>query len=69
MNVQVVNVREQNTLTSAGQVVRSVVLSYKVGTQGPFTLVTNQTDINSGAAAAAMQAFANSLALLPGIQN
>lgn len=67
MTPKVVNVREQNSLGANGQVVRVVVLTYMVGTQGPFTLITNQNDLQSGAAATAMQNFANTLALLPGI--
>jgi hypothetical protein len=68
MNVQVINVRESNTLSQAGQIVKTVVLTYKVGTQGPFTLVTTQQDIQSGAANTAMQNFAQNLATLPGLQ-
>jgi hypothetical protein len=67
MNPKVVNVREQNTIGQNGQIIKAVVLTYMVGTQGPFTLITNQADLQSGAAATAMQNFANTLALLPGI--
>jgi hypothetical protein len=67
MNVQVIGVREQQTLNQAGQIVKTIVLTYKVGNQGPFTLLTTQQDINSGAAALAMQNFANSIGTLPGL--
>ena len=68
MNVKVVGVREQNTIGANGQIQKAVVLTYTVGTQGPFSLVTNQQDLQSGAAAQAMQNFANTLGLLPGLQ-
>ncbi len=68
MTVKVTNVREQNTLGQNGQIQKVVVLSYMVDTQGPFTLITNQTDLQSGAAQQAMQNFANTLGLLPGLQ-
>jgi hypothetical protein len=68
MGVKVVSVKEQNTIGANGQITKAVVLTYMVGTQGPFTLVTNQTDLQSGAAALAMTNFANTLALLPGLQ-
>ena len=69
MTVKVVGVREQNTLNPAGGVTKVIVLTYMVDTQGPFTLLTNQTDLNRGAATTAMQNFANTIALLPGIQS
>lgn len=69
MNPRVTNVSERNVLGPNNTVQKAVVLTYYVGQHGPFTLVTNQQDINSGAAAAAMQAFAGSLASLPGVLN
>jgi hypothetical protein len=69
MDVKVIGVREQNTLNPAGGITKVIVLTYMVGTQGPFTLLTTQTDLNSGAANTAMQNFANTLALLPGIKS
>lgn len=68
MTVKVTNVREQNTLNRANQIVQSIILTYFVDQQGPFTLVTNQADLNSGAANTQMQNFANTLGLLPGLQ-
>lgn len=61
----VVSATETNTIGPNRQIVKAVILKYKVGDDGPFTLVTSQSDIQSGVAAAAMQTFANSLALLP----
>ena len=69
MDVKVVGVREQNTLNRAGQIQKALVLTYNVGTQGPFTLITTQADLQSGAAQTAMQNFANTLQLLPGIES
>lgn len=65
MNPTVTGVTERNVLSPNGVVSKAVVLTYKVGTYGPFTLVTTQQDIASGAAAQAMQQFASSLATLP----
>jgi hypothetical protein len=68
MNVKVTGVRAQNTLTASNQIQQSIVLTYYVGNQGPFQLITTQQDLNSGAATTAMQNFANTLALLPGLE-
>lgn len=65
MNPIVTNVSERNVLSPNGQVSKAIVLSYKVGTYGPFTLVTTQDAIANGGAMQQMQAFANSLAQLP----
>lgn len=61
----VTNVTEQNILGANGQISKGIVLTYKVGMFGPFTLITNQTDVQSGAAMTQMQQFATSLAQLP----
>lgn len=63
----IVNVREQNALGSNGRVQKAIVITYKVGEHGPFTLVTNAGDIASGAAQTQMTQFANTLATLPGV--
>lgn len=65
MNPTVINVSERNVLAPNGVVSKAVALTYKVGTYGPFTLVTTQADIASGKAAQEMQQFAASLATLP----
>jgi hypothetical protein len=65
MQPRVTNVKEQNAIAPNGQVTKVILLTYYVGTYGPFTLQTNQADLNSGAATQAMQAFANTLATLP----
>jgi hypothetical protein len=65
MQPRVTQVREQNSLAANGQVTKVIVLTYYVGTFGPFTLTTNQNDLASGAAMAAMQNFAATLATLP----
>lgn len=61
----IVNVTEQRTLGPNNQPLKVLVVTYKVGHYGPFTLNTNQTDLLSGAAQNAMQTFANTLAGLP----
>ena len=64
---RVTKVQEQNTLDNRMQVVKSIVLTYFVGPHGPFKLVTNQADIQSGVANTAMQNFANTLNTLSGV--
>lgn len=66
MQPKVTNIREQNALGANGQLTKVLVVTYYVGPHGPFTLTTNQADISSGAAALAMQQFAQSLLNLPG---
>lgn len=58
-------VSERSVLGPNRTVQKAIVITYTVGAHGPFTLTTNQADINSGAARQQMQDFANSLALLP----
>lgn len=65
MNPKVTNITEQNILGANGQIAKSIILTYKVGNFGPFTLVTTQTDIQNGTAANQMQAIANSYQALP----
>ncbi len=65
MNPRVTNVGEQNVLGADGKVAKAIKITYYVGDHGPFTLLTNQQDLNSGAALQAMRNFANTLATLP----
>ena len=65
MNPRVTNVAEQNVLGPDNRVTKAIKITYYVGEHGPFTLLTNQQDLNSGAARQAMQNFANTLATLP----
>ncbi|MFZ1009331.1 MAG: hypothetical protein WAN65_20990 [Candidatus Sulfotelmatobacter sp.] len=65
MQPKVTNVREQNSLGANGKITKVIVLTYTVGAYGPFTLTTNAQELSSGAATAAMQNFANTLATLP----
>lgn len=67
MQPQVISVTERNILAGNNTVQKALVITYRVGVHGPFTLVTNEQDINSGAALQTMQAFANTLAMLPAI--
>lgn len=66
MQPRVTSVREQNAIGPNNQVTKVIVVTYYVGTNGPFTLTTNQADISSGAASLAMTQFAQSLLNLPG---
>lgn len=65
MNPTVTGVTERNVLAPNGNVSKQVVLTYRVGTYGPFTLVTSAQDIASGAALQQMNQFAASLGTLP----
>lgn len=65
MNPVVTKVTQQNTLGPGGQIMPSIVITYTVGTHGPFTLVTNQNEIAQGIAKQKMQTFAAQLATLP----
>lgn len=65
MQPKITNVSERNTLGRNNVITKALVITYMVGDFGPFTLVTNQQDLNSGAALLAMQQFAATLANLP----
>jgi hypothetical protein len=65
MQPVIINVTERSTLSARGAVQKAVVLTYNVGTYGPFTLVTSQDEIANGTALQKMQSFAASLATLP----
>jgi ribosomal protein S8E len=67
MQPTVTRISERNTLGQNNVITKALVIEYMVGTHGPFTLVTNQQDLNNGAAKAQMVAFAQTLASLPGI--
>jgi hypothetical protein len=62
---QITGVRETQTIGPNRQLQQAVILSYMVGSDGPFTLLTNQQEINNGLALQKLQAFANSLSTLP----
>ena len=64
----VISANEVTTIGPNRTQVRQVLLKYKVGNQGPFTLVATPDEIANGTAANKMQAFANSLSTLPGLQ-
>jgi hypothetical protein len=66
MNVKVIGVKEGRGLSPNGQVQKVIILTYMVGTQGPFTLTTNEADISGGKAKTAMETFARSIINLPG---
>jgi hypothetical protein len=65
MQPVIINVTERNTLSPRGAITKSVVLTYNVGSFGPFTLVTSQEEISNGTALQKMQQFAASLGSLP----
>ena len=65
MNPKVIDVKESRAIDAAGRISTVIVMTYTVGTYGPFSLVTNATDISNGQAMVKMQAFANTLGQLP----
>lgn len=67
MQPTITGISERNTLGKNLIVTKQVVLTYTVGPYGPFTLITNQVDLNNGTATRQMQEFANTLSVLPGV--
>jgi hypothetical protein len=67
MNPKVISVKEGRALAANGQPQKVIILTYTVGTLGPFTLTTNEADISSGKAQQAMVAFARTIGNLPGV--
>lgn len=67
MNPKIINVKEARALTPNGQLQKILIVTYNVGTLGPFTLQTNETELNNKTAQQKMQAFANTLSGLPGV--
>lgn len=65
MTPKVIAIKEGRAYDAAGRILTVVNVTYTVGDFGPFTLVTNSTEINNGQATLKMQAFANSLNQLP----
>lgn len=61
----ITNVQERNTLTPGNQLAKALVITYMVGTYGPFTLVTTQEELQSGVAAQKMSQLASTLSALP----
>ena len=67
MNPKIINVKEGIRLAPNGQLAKVLVVTYNVGTLGPFTLQTTQTELSNGTALTQMRAFATTLAGLPGV--
>lgn len=65
MSPRVLGVAEARRLDGAGRTTTVLVVTYNVGTLGPFTLDTTKEELASGAATAKMQQFATSLGNLP----
>lgn len=59
--------KETTSLDRGGHLVKKLNVTYMVGSLGPFTLVTTQADLQSGAALQEMQKFAVTLGTLPGV--
>ena len=65
MTPNVIGIRETRVVGQNNVISNAIVITYRVGAYGPFTLTTTQQDIDSGAAMAAMQRFAATLGTLP----
>lgn len=65
MNVTVLGITEGRAVDAAGRSTKILVMTYKVGSLGPFTLETNAAEISSGAALQRAQAFAQAINTLP----
>ncbi len=65
MNPKIIAVKESRALAANGTVQTVLNVQYTVGAFGPFTLVTNWADLNSGAALIQMRSAAATLGALP----
>lgn len=65
MNPKIINVQEGRAIAPGGTVQTVLNVQYTVGSYGPFTLVTNWADLNSGKALQQMKAAAATLGQLP----
>lgn len=65
MTPKIIAVKEQRALDPGGAVRMVLAVSYVVGNNGPFTLLTTWADLQSGAALQQMQQAAATLSALP----
>lgn len=65
MNPVIIGIKEGRALAPNGQVTAVLNVTYTVGAFGPFTLVTSQSELQSGAAMQKMKEFAATLSTLP----
>lgn len=65
MEPKVISVSERKILGPNQQIMNALVVTYTVGSYGPFTLTTNAIDLGNGNALSAMRQFAATLATLP----
>jgi hypothetical protein len=65
MNPKIISVKESRALSPGGAVQTVLNVQWTAGTFGPFTLVTNWTDLNNGTALQAIQLAAAKLQSLP----
>lgn len=65
MTPTVTGVTEGRAIDPAGRVAKVVVVQYRVGTFGPFTLETSEAELSNGNAMQKMQSFANTLGQFP----
>lgn len=61
----VTDITERKAVDQKRNITTAIVVTYKVGDFGPFTLITNQQEMQNGQAQAKMQAFARTLQQLP----
>jgi hypothetical protein len=66
MNPQVTNVKSQNVLSANGKITTGLAVTWSLGPHGPFTLITNQTDLANGKALQEINALAAAINALPG---
>ena len=67
MPIRVISVKEGRALNTVGQVSKVIIVTYTVGTFGPFTWQGTQDDFSGGKAQLAMQQFAATIAAQPGV--
>jgi len=61
----IISAKEGTAIGPDRRIQQTVILTYMVGSDGPFTLTTNQQELSDGTAMRKMQLFANTLAALP----
>lgn len=67
MQPTVIKIGQRARLNAAGQFEQVYVITFNVGTNGPFEQLATKAEIDNGTALREMQNFATSLAKFPGV--
>jgi hypothetical protein len=66
-DVKITKISEESSIGANGQMVRQVVITFTVGTHGPFTERLDRANFDPAAARQAVTDFATKLGMLPGV--